>query len=170
MGGQCNEQRPCTNCERRGVECSLILFRGGPLTLRPAPPQDGPASIPTPDSLPLGPSDSMSNTSSVDSERIARLEQLVLNLQAEIDTISKHNASHSINTSHSASPAPPTAPPPTASTPESIEDIRLFHHFCVSTSKTLATEPSRHKLWSEFVPQLACTHVHFPTPSLTSPH
>ncbi|KAF4544209.1 C6 zinc finger domain-containing protein [Lasiodiplodia theobromae] len=100
----------------------------------------------------------MSNTSSVDSERIARLEQLVLNLQAEIDTISKHNASHSINTSHSATPAPPTPPPPTTSPPESIEDIRLFHHFCVSTSKTLATEPSRHKLWSEFVPQLACTH------------
>ncbi|VUC30540.1 unnamed protein product [Clonostachys rosea] len=145
----CDEQRPCKNCVRFGVGCSLMLGveqNGTVLTAPHSPPPT--ASSPTPAFLPhhaTSPAASpVSVTGIYDQHPVAHLAC------APPPSVHTSGSDHIV-----VSPGWTQGEPQDFFSPNWIQSLQLLHHYDTVVYKTLTREQRTESLWRYTVPEIA---------------
>jgi hypothetical protein len=146
---QCDEKRPCTNCIRYEIVCSLEV-----------------SGAPTPKSL------SSPTTTSGD----AGLDMGTVVAASAPTPVYRHSG-HSTAVIVASSPhlasrdsrqtnrdalflrSQSSQEPNSYYSPEWILSLRLFHHWCTSVYLTFSKDPATREIWGNAVPEMACNNV-----------
>ncbi|KAK6218537.1 c6 zinc finger domain-containing protein [Colletotrichum tabaci] len=162
---KCDESRPCRNCVRHNVKCSLVL------TPFPAPlPAVGESPKPAveaantatpgsvreasttsrPESRPERPSPQLSSLK----DKVAAIQGLLSEFSAEVDALN-HGSRDSFSGSTHDSVQGESRDAHSVSKADWMVDMQLIHHFTSNTAHTLSENPDFVHLWTTTVPQIA---------------
>lgn len=150
---QCDEQRPCKNCVRFGVVCSLVLAeQNGAVSpvLHSSPPA---ASSPTPTFL-------THNETSPAASPIP-LTGITYDPHAATHVAFAPPPSvHTLGSDHVAvSPGWTQGESQDFFSPNWIQSLQLLHHYDTVVYKTLTRDQRTESLWRYTVPEIAFTNV-----------
>ncbi|KAF9871733.1 hypothetical protein CkaCkLH20_10667 [Colletotrichum karsti] len=164
---KCDENRPCRNCVRHDVKCSLVLTPFAPqlpaVTESPKPAPEA-ASTATPGSV--GDASSTSRPGSRRDrhspqltslkEKVAAMQGLLAEFTAEMDAMNNPGANDNDNSS--ASNRGECGDPQHIPQADWLTDMQLVHHFTSNTAHTLSENPDFVHLWTTTVPEIAFAH------------
>ncbi|KAI8724349.1 hypothetical protein NCS52_00003800 [Fusarium sp. LHS14.1] len=172
---KCDELRPCTNCVRHHVECSLVTSSAVVTNASsppsapsvPAVPPTVPSSAPAPSPSPLVTGLGLREQPGPESEPepyISTHQTEPWVCQSPITTQQDHASVHS-----TASPFHPTPGTPShheqgypcacqCSAREWMQSLQLFHHYSTSVWRSFVRESRTEVLWKELVPNAALSN------------
>ncbi|KAF6836200.1 hypothetical protein CMUS01_05502 [Colletotrichum musicola] len=164
---KCDENRPCRNCVRHDVKCSLVLTPFAPqlpaVTESPKPAPEA-ASTATPGSVgeastssrPASRRERHSPQVSSLKEKVAAIQGLLSEFSAEVDALNRHDSNGRENL---AGPSSAELRGGSHISPSDwLTDMKLVHHFTSNTSHTLSENPDFANLWTTTVPEIAFAH------------
>ncbi|OHF03949.1 hypothetical protein CORC01_00811 [Colletotrichum orchidophilum] len=163
---KCDESRPCRNCVRHDVKCSLVLTPFAPqlhpVNESPKPAQDA-ASAATPGSV-----GGASTTSRPASRRerplpqlsslkdkAAAIQGLLSEFTAEVDALNHQNVHENYSSPTNGSSHGDSGDTHGISQADWLTDMQLVHHFTTTTAHTISENPDFVYLWTTTVPQIA---------------
>ncbi|OLN96731.1 Sterol uptake control protein 2-like protein 2 [Colletotrichum chlorophyti] len=163
---KCDENRPCRNCVRHDVKCSLVLTPFAPqlpaVSESPKPTLEA-ASTATPGSCGEAstssrhgswrekPSPQLSSLK----DKVAAIQGLLSEFNAEVDALHQSEAAYE---DYSGSTRNESRDHEGISPDDWLADMQLVHHFTSNTSHTLSENPDFAHLWTTTVPQIAFNH------------
>ncbi|EFQ25910.1 hypothetical protein CGRA01v4_14316 [Colletotrichum graminicola] len=165
---KCDESRPCRNCARHDVQCSLIMtpFSAHLLPVSEPSPKSTleAANTATPDSVGEAsttsrpesrPETSPPQLSSL-KEKVAAIQGLLSEFSAEVDAL-HHTERHSFSEPAHDSTATQgeSRDAQGVSRTDWMIDMQLVHHFTSNTAHTISENPDFVHLWTTTVPQIA---------------
>ncbi|KAK1987570.1 hypothetical protein LZ30DRAFT_151799 [Colletotrichum cereale] len=163
---KCDENRPCRNCARHDVQCSLVLTPCSaqqPAVSEPSPKSTlEAANTATPGSV-----GETSTTSRPESrletfppqvsslkEKVAAIQGLLSDVTAEVDAL-HHTNQHSFSEPAHDTTQGESRDAQGISRSDWITDMQLIHHFTSNTAHTISENPEFVHLWTTTVPQIA---------------
>ncbi|KAJ0296829.1 hypothetical protein COL516b_011214 [Colletotrichum fioriniae] len=162
---KCDESRPCRNCVRHDVKCSLVLTPFAPqlpaVTESPKPNQDA-ASTATPGSIgeasttsrPASRRERPSPQLSSLKDKVAAIQGLLSEFTAEVDALNQ-NGHDNYSSPGNGSSHGDSGDSQGISQADWLTDMQLVHHFTSNTAHTLSENPDFVHLWTTTVPQIA---------------
>ncbi|KAM6538149.1 hypothetical protein FALCPG4_000034 [Fusarium falciforme] len=166
---KCNELRPCTNCVRHHVECSLVTSSAAATSA--CSPPSAPGSAPASSSSPLvvalglreqhGPEPEPEPEPYTSTHRVADEPWAC---QSPIATQQDHASAHSTTSPFHPTPGTPSHHEqgyPCAcqcSARDWMQSLQLFHHYTTSVWKSFMRESRTEVLWRELVPNAALSN------------
>ncbi|KAL0932714.1 C6 zinc finger domain-containing protein [Colletotrichum truncatum] len=164
---KCDESRPCRNCVRHDVKCSLVLTPFAPQlpTVAESPkPASEAANTATPRSVgetstsshPGSQRDRASPQLSSLREKVAAMQGLLSEFSAEMETLTQQTAHGGDNVSNSNQGE--SGESQNISPSDWLTDMKLVHHFTSNTAYTLSENRDFVHLWTTTVPEIAFAH------------
>lgn len=169
-GSQCDEARPCRNCVRHDVKCSLVLTPFAPqlpaVTESPKPAPEA-ASTATPGSVgeastssrPASRRDRNSPQLLSLKEKLAAMQGLLSEFSAEMDALNHQGVNGNSSETFSESTRGDSGDSQGVPQADWLTDMQLVHHFTSNTAHTLSENPDFIHLWTTTVPQIAFANV-----------
>ncbi|KAI8150611.1 Sterol uptake control protein 2 [Colletotrichum sp. SAR 10_70] len=163
---KCDEARPCRNCVRHDVKCSLVLTPFAPqlpaVTESPKPAPEA-ASTATPGSVgeastssrPASRRDRNSPQLSSLKEKLAAMQGLLSEFSAEMDALNHQGVNGNSSETFSESTRGDSGDSQGVPQADWLTDMQLVHHFTSNTAHTLSENPDFIHLWTTTVPQIA---------------
>ncbi|KAK2056626.1 hypothetical protein LY76DRAFT_146220 [Colletotrichum caudatum] len=164
---KCDENRPCRNCARHHVQCSLVQAPFPPHL----PPVSEPSPKPTPEAANTATPGSVgeaSTTSRPESrpetsrpqlsslkEKVAAIQGLLSEFSAEVDALHHTDRRCFSEPAHHDSTQGESRDAESVSRSDWMSDMQLIHHFTSNTAHTISEDPEFVHLWTTTVPQIA---------------
>ncbi|GJC87219.1 sterol uptake control protein 2 [Colletotrichum liriopes] len=165
---KCDENRPCRNCVRHDVQCSLVLTPFAPHlppvseSPKPAPEAANtatPGSVgesstaSRPESRPGRPSPQVSSLK----DKVAAIQSLLSEFSVEVDALQDSGHNSFLESAHDPAQGG-SRETQGISRADWMTDMQLVHHFTSNTAHTLSENPEFVHLWTTTVPQIAFAH------------